>query len=140
MEGTQQNVRVGVGVIIVKDRKVLLGKRKGSHGAGSWAFPGGHLEWNETVEDCAAREVMEESGIKIKNIKKYIFTNDIFPEEGKHYVTCYVRAEYDSGDLKIMEPHKCDAWEWFEWEHLPESLFIPLQNFVKEGLNPIIDP
>jgi len=65
----QNRPGVGVGVIIVKDNKVLLGKRKNAHGEGDWAFPGGHLEMNETWEDCVKREVMEETGIEIKNIR-----------------------------------------------------------------------
>ena len=64
--------RVGVGVIIKKDGQVLVGKRKASHGAGCWHFPGGHLEFNETWEECARRETKEEVGIKIKNIKYQI--------------------------------------------------------------------
>ncbi|PIN92058.1 hypothetical protein CO154_01270 [Candidatus Pacearchaeota archaeon CG_4_9_14_3_um_filter_31_7] len=51
--------KVGVGVIVIKDNKVLLGKRKNAHGEGSLCFPGGHLEFNEKVEDAAEREVFE---------------------------------------------------------------------------------
>lgn len=130
--------KVGVGVIIVKDDKVLLGKRKGAHGEGSWAFPGGHLEFGESLEDCAKREVAEETSITIKNVKKFVYTNDIFCEEKKHYITCYVKAEYDFGDVKIMEPEKCEKWEWFEWDKFPIPLFIPLQNLLKEGVNPTL--
>lgn len=134
----QTHVRVGVGVIIVNDGKVLLGKRKGSHGAGTWAFPGGHLEFGESFEDCAHREVYEETGVKIKNIKKVTFTNDPFPVEDKHYVTCYVKAEIDSGEVVIMEPHKCETWEWFDWGMFPEPIFIPLENLLRENINPTI--
>ena len=62
MTGDTQAIRVGVGVIIVRDGNVLLGERAGSHGAGTWALPGGHLEFGETVADCARREVLEETG------------------------------------------------------------------------------
>ncbi len=51
--------QVGVGVLILRDGKVLLGRRKGSHGAGCWSAPGGHLEFGEAVEDCALREALE---------------------------------------------------------------------------------
>ena len=60
---------IGIAVIVVKDNRVLLGKRKNAHGAGSWAFPGGHLEFNEFIEACAVREVFEETGLKIKNLR-----------------------------------------------------------------------
>ena len=52
--------KVGVGVAVVKDGKVLLGKRKNAHGEGTWSFPGGHLEYKESWEDCAIRETLEE--------------------------------------------------------------------------------
>jgi len=128
--------RIGIGVCVIKDNKVLLGKRKGSHGEGSWSFPGGHLELNEDIEACAKREALEETGIKIKNLRLGTFTNDIFEKEGKHYVTLYVIAEYDSGEIRIMEPEKCEEWGWFEWDKLPEPLFIPIKNLLKQGYNP----
>lgn len=128
--------KVGVGVIVQKDGKFLLGKRMGAHGEGSWCFPGGHLEGNERVEDCAIRETEEETGIKIKNIRKATYTNDIFSEESKHYVTLFVLADYDSGEVRICEPEKCEKWEWFDWNNLPSPLFVPVENLVKEGFRP----
>lgn len=127
-----QRPKVGVCVLIVKNSKFLMGKRKGSHGEGTWAPPGGHLEFGESIEDCARREVMEETGLKIKNIRKVTFTNDILLKENKHYVTCTVIAEYDSGELAIKEPHKCERWEWFSVSDFPEPMFIPVQNLLKE--------
>jgi 8-oxo-dGTP diphosphatase len=55
-------------------------------------------------------------------------------------VTCYVKAEIESGEVVIMEPNKCEVWDWFKWGQFPEPLFIPLQNLIKEDLNPVIDP
>ena len=128
--------KVGVGVIVIKDNKVALGKRKNAHGADTWCFPGGHLEFNEEIEDCARREVMEETGLKIKNIRLGPFTNDIFTEENKHYITLFVTSDYDSGELRIMEPDKCERWDWFEWNELPQPLFIPIENVLKKGYDP----
>jgi 8-oxo-dGTP diphosphatase len=127
---------IGIGVIVIKNNKVLLGKRKNSHGEGSWCFPGGHLEFNEEIEECGKREVLEETGIKIKNIKLGPFTNDIFKKEGKHYVTLFLTADYDSGKVRVMEPDKFEKWEWFEWGKLPKPLFLPIQNLLKQKFNP----
>ncbi|MBU1082983.1 NUDIX domain-containing protein [Patescibacteria group bacterium] len=129
--------KVGVGVIVIQDDKVLLGKRKNAHGEGSWAFPGGHLEMNETLEECSKRETTEEAGIEIKNIKPLTFTNDIFKEENKHYITCFVTADYDSGEVSVMEPDKCEEWGWFEWNNLPQPLFLTIQNLLKQNVNPV---
>lgn len=128
--------KVGVGVIIVKNGKVLLGKRKSALGQGDWCFPGGHLEFNESWEECASRETAEETGIAIKNIRFYTATNDIFLKEKKHYITIFMLSDYDSGDVKIMEPEKCEKWEWFEWKRLPAPLFLPIQNLLKKDLTP----
>ncbi len=128
--------KVGVGVIIIKNNRVLLGKRKGSHGEGTWCFPGGHLEFNEEITDCAKREVMEETGIKIRDLSIATITNDIFEKEKKHYITIYVLSRYDSGNLKVMEPEKCEKWSWFEWNRLPSPLFLPTKNLLKQNFSP----
>ena len=80
-------VRVGVAVIIMRQNTILLGERIGSHGANTWATPGGHLEFGESVEQCAIREVFEETGLNVSKITKLDFTNDIFSAENKHYIT-----------------------------------------------------
>jgi len=126
--------KVGLGVFIQKDGKVLLGKRKGAHDAGAWCFPGGHLEFMETWEECAIRETEEEVGIKIKNVRYLTATNDFFEKDNKHYITIFMIADYDSGEVKIMEPEKCEEWGWFEWEEnkLPSPLAVPQQNLLKK--------
>lgn len=131
-----QRPKVGLGVCIVKDGKVLLGKRKNAHDEGSWCFPGGHLEFGESYEDCARRETAEETGITIKNIRFITATNDIFLQEQKHYITIYMLAEYDSGEVKVMEPDRQTDWQWFSWDNLPQPLFIPMQNLIKSGFDP----
>lgn len=122
---------VGVAVIVVRDRKVLLGKRKNGHGSDSWQFPGGHLEFKEDIKACAIREVLEETGICIKNIRLGSYTNDIFESDDMHYITLFVIAEYDTGEAETLEPDKCEQWGWFEPNRLPEPLFLPIQNLLK---------
>ncbi len=129
--------KVGVGVIVIKDDKILLGKRKNAHGEGTWSFPGGHLEFNESWEGCALRETMEETGIKIKNIRFGAVTNDIFQIEEKHYITIFMLADYSFGEVKTMEPEKCEQWGWFEWDDLPKPIFVPIQNLQKRNYNPL---
>lgn len=135
----EKRVRVGVGVFIIKDCKVLLGKRKNAHGEGDWCFPGGHLEFGESWEDCAKRETKEETGIEIENVRFGTVTNDIFPKEDKHYITIILLADWKSGEVKVLEPHKCEKWEWFEWkkEKLPENLFEPQIKLIEQGFDPM---
>ena len=128
--------RIGVASIIVKDNKILMGKRLGAPGSNSWQFPGGRLEFNESVEDCARRETLEEAGIQIANIRDFAFTNDFFPEDNKHYVTLFVLADLLSGTPQVLEPDKCGGWEWFDWDELPSPLFLPIENLLAKNINP----
>jgi len=123
-------------MIIRKSGKVLLGKRKNAHGAASWCFPGGHLEFGESWEECAIRETAEETNLIIKNIRFASVTNDIFQLESKHYITIFMLADYSSGELKIMEPDKCEKWDWFDWKELPCPLFLPIINLLKTNFVP----
>ena len=130
---------VGVGVAVLRDGKILLGKRKGSHGAGDWSFPGGHLEFGESVEQCAIRELAEETGLRVRSMRLGPWTNDLF-DENKHYITIFVFADQVEGEPQLLEPHKCDGWHWFDCNELPKPLFRTIESLLKkvgpEGLIP----
>lgn len=157
MAAESPHVRVGVGVFLLKSSReslenpsFLVGKRIGSHGAGTLALPGGHLEFGETPEDCAARELLEETGVKVANVQFLTATNDRMPAENKHYVTLFMvcAREEDQQEPQVLEPNKCEAWEWMTWEELKalaknesesnsedvvdRKLFIPLFNAVTQ--------
>lgn len=126
--------RVGVGVMLQNEKdEVLLGLRRGSHGAGEWSFPGGHLEWGETVFEAAEREVKEETGLEVEKMElisvademRYIKTDD------KHYLNIGVKAEYTGGEPRIMEPEKCKEWRWFGLDDLPEKLLEGTELIIK---------
>lgn len=108
--------------MILKEGKVLLGKRKGSHGAGEYAFPGGHLEYMESFEACARRETMEECGIEIQHVR-FQFLANLTQYAPKHYVHIGMIAEWESGEPRVLEPDKSEAWDWYDLGNLPEYLF-----------------
>jgi len=114
--------KVGIGVMILKEKKILLGKRKGSHGEGEYAFPGGHLEYMESFEDCARRETLEECGIKIDNVR-FLFLANLTKYAPKHYAHIGLVADWKSGEPKNLEPNKSEFWNWFDLENLPTPIF-----------------
>lgn len=117
--------------MVWKDGKILLGKRKGSHGSGSYQIPGGSMEFGEDFQDCAARELMEETGLTLVGPVEHIgFTNDKFLDEGKHFVGLYVRATSVVGEPQTMEPDKCDGWDWYDPKELPQPLFPQMQDAI----------
>lgn len=130
-------VRVGVGVLIVQEgrpNQVLLGQRKGSHGAGLFQLPGGHLEMGEGWEQCAIREVEEETGIVLKRCVFAGVTNDPMPKDGKHYITVMmVGAAPKDAVPELREPDKCTGWGWYDWKSLPEPLFQPIAKLGASG-------
>ena len=128
--------RVGVGVIIEEQGRVLLIQRKGAHGAGSWSTPGGHFEFGESLEQCAIRETQEEVGIEIGNVRFVAVTNDIFKESGKHYITLWMQADHLSGEPRIAAENEVAQIGWFNWESLPSPLFTPLENLMNQKSYP----
>ena len=128
---------VGVGVLVLKDGgSILMGRRKNAHGDGDWSVPGGHLEFGESLERCAEREVLEETGVKISNIRFFTVTNDIFEKENKHYITVWMVSDYASGEAKVTEPDRFESVNWFGWDKLPDPPFLPMRNLLKSGPNP----
>lgn len=140
---TQQNnhqekhPRVGTGVFIVKDGKILIGQRKGIHGDGTWCPPGGHLEFGETWEECVRRETQEEAGIEIENVQFAGVVDNHNQEWETHYITIFMRADYLSGEPRNCEPEKCSGWKWVTWETLPSPLFAPVAALLRQGYHPL---
>ncbi|KAI9193219.1 NUDIX hydrolase domain-like protein [Polychytrium aggregatum] len=125
-------VRVGVGVFVIRksDGAILIGKRKGSHGAGTYQLPGGHLEFGESFEECAHREVLEEAGLAIENVTFATAVNDPNPKERRHYVSIFMRGEcVDANPVPVLvEPEYCEGWEFMTFDELyqREPLFGPM--------------
>lgn len=122
--------KVGIGVLVTKDGKLLLGKRKGSHGAGEYASPGGHLEHLESFAEASAREVEEETGLKIGPVRflRVLNTTRYAP---RHYVDIAFVADWVSGVPEVKEPDKVESWDWYDLEALPSPLFGTLPTAIE---------
>lgn len=125
-----KTANVGVAVLIKRGNEIVLLKRQGSHGAGTWSTPGGHIDFGETPEECGIRETREEVGLDIGGLRFIGVTNDVFEAEEKHYVTLWMEAEYAGGEAKVNAPREMTEVGWFPLDALPEPLFLPVANLV----------
>jgi 8-oxo-dGTP diphosphatase len=130
-EGEFSVPRVGVSLILLKHGKVLMGRRKGAHGEGTWAFPGGHVELGEHPIDTAYRELKEETGnewgvIELSIYRPTPYASSVF-SDGKHYITLFFYGLVIFGEPKLMEPDKCEGWVWHNIRALPTPLFDPVK-------------
>jgi 8-oxo-dGTP diphosphatase len=140
MSITPSTPRVGVGVIITKDQQVLLLRRRNVHGAGAWSTPGGHLDFGESPEACAVREVKEETGLDIDAVAFRAITNDVFIAEGRHYITIWMEGRYTGGEPILAAPYEASEIGWFPWDALPQPLFLPLKHLLDGQRYPPIHP
>ncbi len=128
--------RIGVACVVQKDGKVLLGQRKGAHAVGCWGFPGGHLEFGESVEVCATRELLEETGLKPLSLRLGPWVENLMEDGQKHYITIFVFIDDFVGAPTLLEPDKCEGWEWFTWDTLPQPLFAPIPSLLLKAPYP----
>lgn len=121
-------IGVGIGAIIINgEGKMLLAKRgqKAKNERGKWEFPGGSVEFGDTMESTIKREMKEELDVEIEVGKHLSPIDHIIPKENQHWVTSTFIAKIVKGTPKIMEPEKCDEIRWFtldEIEKLPLSI------------------
>jgi len=139
---SEKKVGVGFGVLILKDNKVLLGKRHDDpakadselHGEGTWTMPGGKFEFGETFEESAAREVIEETGIEVNQDKLKLISLSNDKVTDAHFVTIGFLCEDFKGEAKVMEPDEITEWRWFDLDNLPDKVFFPSTKVLKNYL------
>lgn len=129
MNSSSVITRVGVGVLVVKGDRLLLGKRRGAHMPGFYAAPGGHLEFGESFAQCAAREVLEETGLVLDTIEFLTVGNYMFGD--RHYVDVDMIARIHKGEPRVMEPDKVESWGWYRIDNLPSPLFIVTRRMIE---------
>lgn len=142
-----KKVGVGFGVMILNNEgKVLLGKRHDDpekadsalNGAGTWTMPGGKMDFGETFEGAAVREVEEETSIRIKEDSLELISLRNNKVETAQFVTLGFLCRDFEGEPKVMEPDEITEWQWFDLDDLPEKMFFPSAKIVKNYLKGVI--
>ena len=122
----------GVGVLVLRNGEVLMGRRTSPHGRGTWSPPGGKAEPGETDEETARRELIEETGLVAAVPQVVAETVDTFPD-GQTWLTRWVVMEWVSGEPEVLEPDEVNSWGWYTWDRLPAPLFLPMASLVASG-------
>jgi 8-oxo-dGTP diphosphatase len=120
-------IGVGVGALIVDDQGRLFFTKRGElarNERGLWEFPGGAVEFGETLAGALRREMSEEYGIEIEVGELLDVVDHILPAEGQHWVSPTYICRITAGEPHILEPGKCSAANWFAPEKAPAELTI----------------
>jgi len=138
MMADKKRVGAGFGIMLLnKYKQVLLGRRHDDpekadsalNGAGTWCMPGGKMEFGESFEEGAKRELMEETGMVLEKVRVICVTNDKVEEA--HFVTLGLFSEYFNGEPQVMEPDEITEWQWFDLGDLPSPLFSPTDKILR---------
>lgn len=141
MSEDKKKVGAGFGVVLEKDGKILMGLRhldpdkadSAFRSAGEWSLPGGKLDWGETFEEGAIREVKEETGIDIEDPEVISVHN--CKNQHAHFMTVGLSAKKWTGEAKVMEPDEMIEWRWFDLKDLPHPRYFPsfmvIENYLQ---------
>ena len=129
-------IKIGCEVFLKQGDTVLLGKRKNCYGEGTWALPGGHLEYGEMLVEAAQREMKEELGIEVPHLTLLTVAENI--DDRGHYLHCSFLAKEYIGTIQCMEPDLCYEWRFFPLADLPQPFFKSHERILKTYFNNVV--
>ena len=130
--------RTGVAVIVTYQKKVLFGMRIVENEGFVWQLPGGWIELGESPEQSARREVAEETGLRLGELRLVGLTNNNFSNQ-IHSISLYFEAECANPEnINNLEPDRCKQWVWKSWQEVKNNLYLPLQLFKDTDYRPFL--
>lgn len=126
-------------LVLIKDNKILLSRRyKTGYFDGSYSFPAGHLDGNETLKQGMIREVKEEINVILNpsDLELVHVMNRKMPNNER--MDFFFTTKKWQGEPKIMEIDKCDDLSWFELNNLPQNIIPYIKQVIDSYLNNII--
>lgn len=134
----ERKPKLVVAALIKNKNKFLLSKESVESGKICWLVPGGKVEFGETLEDAAKRELQEETGIKVDKLKFLCFKEAIFPDYNYHTVIFFFTGTTKETRLGKDIERKVIESEWFtrkEVDKLPliDSATWLFNKFLKEN-------
>ncbi len=126
----EKRIKIAIDIILERSGKILLGKRLNAIGAGLYGVPGGHLELGESIQAGMERELKEETGIVPKKLDLISIIDQPETFDRSHYIHFLFHCTEFNGEPENKEPDRCEGWEWFDINYLPENMFIPHKDFV----------
>jgi len=115
--------QIGTAIIVInEENKILLGKRKNSFKQGFFGLPGGRLEKKEKLVLCAVRELKEETNLDSKKISYLCVVKEWQEDEDHDFVHFIFVCQEWTNKLELLEPDKCESWQWFDLDKLPENV------------------
>lgn len=118
--------QIGVGCMIMRNNQILLGLRKSAHGAATYGWIGGHLEFGETLEECAVRKIYEETGLAAASESLRLLCVSNVREYNKHYIDIEFIIDGIQGEPRILKS-TIESWGWYDLDNLPFPLFKPVE-------------
>lgn len=113
---------LGVGLVIVRDGKILLYKRVKPPEPGHWSIPGGKVDFMEKAADAARREAEEETGLAIGKVSLLGQSEVLSAADKQHWISLLYLAESFEGEPQLTEPDKLTDFGWFGLAELPQPL------------------
>ncbi len=130
----ERKPKVIVGVLVKNANKYLLVKEKVEGGKETWLVPGGKVEFGESLQDAAKREIKEETGLEFEKVKYLTFTEAVFPDYNYHTVIFFYTARTDKKRLAKDIEGKVITAKWFTKREALKQSLVPSAEWLFEKI------